>query len=399
MTPPPPQQGFLKIAKKHDKWIGLSTRPWMLARLATATFFHERFDKVVSGLSDAYAILRLREAPEDDAALWAPPSEFNRNTTKYWVKPEDVLSIKCAVVKHIPVLIFGRKLTVGAAGGDVASNQPSDASLVSSVYLDNGELDVYHTRLSRKDGATLFRFRWYGACSGPNTPVYVERKTHRGPEAKKAGQLSVKERFKLRWSDICALLAGTLDLSARVEAPLRAEGASDEDVAYAMGLATAVQAEIVSRRLQPVTTTVYYRTALQLSSSNAVRATLDCQLRMVDETSTRGSLAPGEWYRPQSNELLKDVHEFPYAVLEGAWARADVRCCAAAALTRRPEPRNAVKLQGDAPGWFTALLESGKIITCGKFSKFSHSGACCALRARAACMRACDGAARRIAVF
>ncbi len=38
-------EGFLKIAKKHDKWIGLSTRPWMLARLATATFFHERFDK------------------------------------------------------------------------------------------------------------------------------------------------------------------------------------------------------------------------------------------------------------------------------------------------------------------------------------------------------------------
>jgi hypothetical protein len=39
-------QGFLKIAKKHDKWIGLSTRPWMLARLSTASFFHERFDKV-----------------------------------------------------------------------------------------------------------------------------------------------------------------------------------------------------------------------------------------------------------------------------------------------------------------------------------------------------------------
>ena len=294
----------------------------MLARLATATFFHERFDKIVSGLSDAYAILRLREQPEDEG-VWAPPSEFNRNTTKYWVKPEDVLSIKCAMVKQIPVLIFGRKLTVGAAPGDVASNQPSDASLITSVYLDSSpDLTIYHTRLARKDGATLFRFRWYGAYCGPNTPVYVERKTHRGPEAKKAGQLSVKERFKVRWSDICPLLAGTLDLGARVEAPLRAESASEEDVAYAMGLAAAVQAEIVSRRLQPVTTTVYYRTALQLSSSNAVRATLDCQLRMVDETSTRGSLAPGEWYRPQSNELLKDVHEFPYAVLEGALSRA-----------------------------------------------------------------------------
>lgn len=76
-------EGFLKIAKKHDKWVGLSTRPWMLARLASAAFFHERFDKIVSGLSDAYATLRLREHPEE-VGVWAPPSEFNRNTTKYW---------------------------------------------------------------------------------------------------------------------------------------------------------------------------------------------------------------------------------------------------------------------------------------------------------------------------
>lgn len=49
--------------------------------------------QIVSGLSDAYAILRLREHPEEEG-VWAPPSEFNRKTTKYWVKPEDVLSIK-----------------------------------------------------------------------------------------------------------------------------------------------------------------------------------------------------------------------------------------------------------------------------------------------------------------
>ena len=49
--------------------------------------------QIVSGLSDAYAILRLREHPEEEG-VWAPPSEVNRKTTKYWVKPEDVLSIK-----------------------------------------------------------------------------------------------------------------------------------------------------------------------------------------------------------------------------------------------------------------------------------------------------------------
>lgn len=337
-------EGFLKIAKKHDKWIGLSTRPWMLARLSTASFFHERFDKIVSGLSDAYDMLRLREHPEIKV-VWAPPSEFNRATTKYWVKPEDVLLVKCAMIKEIPVLFFGREPTVGAVDG---SNQPSDSSLITSVYLDNDSLDIYHTRLDREDGATLFRFRWYGPRSGPNQSVYVERKTHMGPEKKKAGLLSVKERFMVKWSDISDLLSGKMDLTKRVEEPLRAAGESEEAVAYAMNLANECQLEIAARRLQPVVTTVYYRTAFQLSSSNNVRSTFDSQLRMVDETATRTSLGEDEWYRPLNNELIKDVHEFPYSVLE-------------------------IKLQGDAPEWVTRLIESGKIIKCYKFSKYLHS--------------------------
>ena len=250
------------------------------------------------------------------------------------------------MVKHIPVLIFGRKLSASAAGG---ANQPSDSSLITSVYLDNESLEIYHTRLDRLDGSTLFRFRWYGPCSGPNHSVFVERKTHRGPETKKTtGLLSVKERFKVKWSDISDLLAGTLDLQKRVEEPLRAEGAKEEEVAYAMNLAHECQQEISLRRLRPVITTVYYRTSFQLNSSNTVRSTLDCQLRMVDETSTRSSLAPGEWYRPLNTELIKDVHEFPYSVLE-------------------------IKLQGDAPDWVKALIDSGKIVKCDKFSKYLHS--------------------------
>ena len=332
-------EAFLKAAKKHDKWIGLSTRPWMLTRLSTAVFFHERFDKVVSGLSDAYAILRAREHPVGKV-VWEPPSEFNRCTTKYWVKPEDVLAVKLALIKQIPVLIFGR--ATGSAG---PANQPSDSSLITSVYLDNDSLDVYNSRLDRLAGATLYRLRWYGPRTGPDQHVYVERKTHRGAEDKKAGLLSVKERFRVRWSDIGHLLAGTMDLKLCVEDPLRADGEKEEGVTYAVNLAHQCQQEIALRRLQPISTIVYYRTSFQLSSSNTVRSTLDCQLRMVDETSTRGSLAPDEWYRPLQDELNKDIHEFPYSVLE-------------------------IKLQGDTPEWVTELTNSGKISKCYKFSKY-----------------------------
>ncbi len=92
---------------------------------------------------------------------------------------------QCALVKHLPVLIFGRADGSGpgallaaagnaAAGGDV----PSDSSLISSVYFDNASLDVYHERLERREGATLVRVRWYGDAAGDETEVYVERKTH-----------------------------------------------------------------------------------------------------------------------------------------------------------------------------------------------------------------------------
>lgn len=95
LPPLPHRQGFLKIAKKHDRWIGLTTRPWMLARLSAASFFHERFDKIISGLSEAYALLRIRTAGAGgEAGVWQPPSSFERKTNKYWVKPEDVLWLK-----------------------------------------------------------------------------------------------------------------------------------------------------------------------------------------------------------------------------------------------------------------------------------------------------------------
>ena len=86
---------------------------------------------------------------------------------------------QCALVKHLPVLIFGR-----AAGFDPAQSQrdvPSDSSLISSVYLDSPGLEVYSSRLARAEGATLIRVRWYGdsGCDAePDAELFVERKTH-----------------------------------------------------------------------------------------------------------------------------------------------------------------------------------------------------------------------------
>ena len=97
----------VKIAKKHDRVTGLCARPWLLARLSGAnrSFLAARFDRAVTALSDAYAATRARRAggAPDGGTPWVPPAAFERNTTKYWVAPEDVLAVKARpATRHAP---------------------------------------------------------------------------------------------------------------------------------------------------------------------------------------------------------------------------------------------------------------------------------------------------------
>jgi SPX domain protein involved in polyphosphate accumulation len=85
--------------------------------------------------------------------------------------------------------------------------------------------------------------------------------------------------------------------------------------------------ELRGRRLGPSLRTEYRRTAFQLSSSNAIRISLDTQLRFTHETPSAGG---GESETSPGGRS----HEFPYAVLE-------------------------VKLQEAAPRWIEEVLEVG----------------------------------------
>ena len=267
------------------------------------------------------------------------------------------LLCQCALVKHLPVLIFGRADGVSntpgallAAAGNFAADVdvPSDSSLISSVYLDNGGLDVYRARLLREEGATLVRLRWYGDTVGDETEVFVERKTH---HESWTTDTSVKERFRIKAKHVGAFMAGELDLEGQLK-KLKSQGASDADICRTRQLSAEVQAEVAQRSLRPGLRTMYFRTAFQLSSSNAVRVSLDTQLRMLDER-TAGPQPWAAWHRPLDGKHPVAPHElvdFPYAVLE-------------------------VKLQDAEPKWVTALLASGRLIPCTKYSKFLHGTA------------------------
>ena len=118
------------------------------------------FEPVVLAASAAYAAARARSDPgagSDPASseTWRPPDAFERKTVKYWVEPRHVLALKLELAKHLPVLVFPAE----EKSDDVFSKR--DGGAVTSVYLDSKRGDVYDARLTREQGATLVRARWY----------------------------------------------------------------------------------------------------------------------------------------------------------------------------------------------------------------------------------------------
>ena len=104
--------GFRKITKKFDKVFGERALVWLEARLDTENFCNLEIDRFIITLSDIWSVLRDRREVarrgREDAPLpselktpatapkktWQPPSDFERSTTKYWVR---ILNTLCLV--------------------------------------------------------------------------------------------------------------------------------------------------------------------------------------------------------------------------------------------------------------------------------------------------------------
>ena len=64
-------------------------------------------------LSQIYEQLRLKQEGRCQSnsleSSWKPPLRFTRDTTKFWLKQEDMLRFKCETVRHLPIFIFDRQ--------------------------------------------------------------------------------------------------------------------------------------------------------------------------------------------------------------------------------------------------------------------------------------------------
>ncbi|PNH10183.1 Vacuolar transporter chaperone 4 [Tetrabaena socialis] len=132
---------FAELGMRHDRAARVGHES-PLAVLEARHLYHRgvqvyllhglTYDMVLVALSDVYEAVRrvhadlLRHEQPDQqqegggtdsgagsgsasAQAWAPPDQFKRSTTKYWLDPRDVLRAKAAIVRHLPLLIFGRR--------------------------------------------------------------------------------------------------------------------------------------------------------------------------------------------------------------------------------------------------------------------------------------------------
>ncbi|KAI9885834.1 MAG: vacuolar transporter chaperone [Watsoniomyces obsoletus] len=340
--------GFQKIIKKHDKQTSWRLKPVFATRLKAKPFFKDNYDAFVVKLSRLYDLVRTRGDPvRGDSAAGGNQQNFVRQTTKYWVHPDNITELKLIILKHLPVLVFN-------------ANKEFEAkdSAITSIYYDNPETwELYMGRLKKTEGAEAIRLRWYGGME--TKTIFVERKTHREDWT---GEKSVKARFSIKEKKVNPYLRGDIKVESLFE-KMRQEGKkSDQEITDLERLAREIQYSVITKRLQPVTRTFYNRTAFQLPGDSRVRISLDTELTMIREDNLDGRMRAGNnWRRmdigidhPFSQLPPEDVERFPYAVLE-------------------------VKLQTqagqDIPDWVRELTSSHLVEAVPKFSKFIHGTA------------------------
>jgi len=316
--------------------------------LKAKPFFKDNYDELIYKLSKLYDDVRTRGSPiKGDNAAGGNQQNFVRQTTKYWVHPDNITELKLIILKHLPVLVFNPSKEFEAKD-----------SAISSIYFDNPETwELYTGRLKKTEGAEAIRLRWYGAMD--TETIFVERKTHREDWT---GEKSVKARFSLKEKKVNDFLAGRISVESIFEKMRKNGKKSENEIANLERLAREIQYRVIKRGFVPVTRSFYNRTAFQLPGDARVRISLDTELTMTREDNLDHRERAGKnWRRmdigidyPFPQLPPEDVERFPYAVLE-------------------------VKLQTnegqEAPEWVRELISSHLVEAVPKFSKFIHGTA------------------------
>ncbi|KAJ7769035.1 VTC domain-containing protein [Mycena olivaceomarginata] len=283
--------GFMKILKKHD-------------------------------VSSPYAVVmsllkQCRPPVEGDSSAGGSQSAFVRQTTKYWVHPDNLVPLKLAILRNPAIFNADKEFDPRDSG---LSLLYMARSAITSIYFDNEELELYLGRLEKTEGAEP------SDCAG-----MVIRTLKRSllsadaPGGLEPAKSPSRRRFPIKEHLVNAFPArASTTVDAEVQQLVKKGKKTQQEVDSMIQLANEVQYAVLSRGLKPVMRSFYNRTAFQLPGDARVRISLDTELTMVREDNWDGRTRAGDnWRRTDIGidfpfeQLPPDDKEiFKYGVLE-----------------------------------------------------------------------------------
>jgi len=313
---------------------------------------------IVKLLSDIFSLIRkIEEDEEEKDGKWVAPQSFERVTTKYWVKEEDLPEVLLKSASDFPLLVYGKSglLTKNPKNPSKGKGEfwKSMASPISSVYFDSENLDLYRERIKRSEGAQLVRVRWYGNNKpNENALVFLELKTHHECWI---SNKSVKERVTIaqyRMKDMIDVSGGswTKEFAQKIVVEATGSNFSEEELAASRDLLLEIRNVFCKWNLKPCVRTSYTRAAFQNPDNNNIRLTIDRDITVVDEMQAyKDRCRTGKEGWCIENQDLVSIDSFakvPYGVFE-------------------------VKVSlGESPLLVEELIASDAIVEVPKFSKF-----------------------------
>jgi SPX domain protein involved in polyphosphate accumulation len=233
----------IKLVKKHDRHVQYHVRPLFMIRLKQCPFWKQDYEGLLLRLSDLFGAIRSEISPVSALTTsYIQPEQhatetFLRKSTKYFVSLDNVLELKTFILRHLPMLVYDNATRKSNKG----INPP-----ITSIYLDNSELELYNAKVDKEDGAQVIRLRWYGSAKDTNK-IYIERKVQQEEDK---GEL--KDRFMLKEKYIKDFLDGRREVVVKAVNKIRATNADSNAEADAFEkLAYELQDVIKSKNLQP----------------------------------------------------------------------------------------------------------------------------------------------------
>lgn len=234
--------GFLKIIKKHDRHTNYILRPMFMVRLNQCPFWKENedLDALLIKVSELFS--KVRGGTVQASTSLKATSQFAFDTRRrvikrFFVHTDDIFELKTYVLRHLPVLVY--------RNNDKLNNQQDIDPPISTLYLDNADMDTYCSRVESAPHSQIIRLRWYGSVEG-NKSISFERRT-----LNDENQGDIKDNFTIKDKYVDGFLHGDDTFLENSIKKIKASSRSSEDIQAYSSLVKGIQQQIMNKHMEP----------------------------------------------------------------------------------------------------------------------------------------------------